>query len=188
MSEVQRIRCPWVRSDLEARYHDEEWGRPEHDDERLFELLTLEGAQAGLSWETVLKKREGYRECLHQFRVERVAEMTEDELAAVVANPGVVRHRGKIASVVGNAKAALQVQAEFGSLDKYLWSFVNGVPVVNELRTLADYVPQSEISRAMSADLMRRGFKFVGATICYAFMQATGMVNDHTVDCWCRHG
>lgn len=187
MSEEQRIRCPWVRSELEARYHDEEWGRPEHNDERLFELLTLEGAQAGLSWETVLKKRDGYRVGFYNFDIDRVAAMSPEEVAELATNPGVVRHRSKLASVITNAKAAQAVILEFGSLDAYLWSFVGGVTRVNSPETLNDYVAQSDESRAMSAALMQRGFKFVGPTICYAFMQATGMVNDHTLDCWCRN-
>lgn len=181
-----RLRCPWAGSELLAAYHDAEWGVPEHQDERLFEMLTLEGAQAGLSWETVLKKREGYRVGYHGFDIGRVATMSDEEIAALLTEPGVVRHRGKLESVRGNARAILAVQEEFGSLDAYLWSFVGGKPIVNRLRALNDYASTSPESDAMSKALKKRGFKFVGSTICYAFMQACGMVDDHTDDCWRR--
>lgn len=163
-----------------AQYHDEEWGVPEHDDTRLFEMLTLEGAQAGLSWETVLKKREGYREAFHGFDIPTVAQMTRDDVDRILLNPGVIRHRGKLESTISNAKAVLEVQKEFGSLDAYLWQFVNGTPIVNRTEVL----PKTKESDAMSKALMKRGFKFVGSTICYAFMQACGMADDHSPECW----
>jgi DNA-3-methyladenine glycosylase I len=173
-------RCSWAVSELMAKYHDEEWGVPEHDDDRLFEMLILEGAQAGLNWETVLKKRESYREAFHNFSISRVAEMTGDDVETILLNPGVIRHRGKIESTISNARAALKVQEEFGSLDAYLWSFVDGKPIVNRTEVL----PSTPVSDAMSKSLKKRGFKFVGSTICYAFMQACGMADDHSPDCF----
>ncbi|AIE84012.1 DNA-3-methyladenine glycosylase i [Fimbriimonas ginsengisoli Gsoil 348] len=167
-------------SDLMARYHDEEWGIPCHDDDRLFEMLSLEGAQAGLSWETVLKKREGYRQEYHGFRIARVAEMTPDDVERILQNPGVIRHRGKLESVVSNAKAVIEIQREYGSLSTYLWSFVGNAPIVNRESALAS-TPESD---AMSKALKKRGFKFVGSTIVYAFMQACGMADDHSPDCF----
>ncbi len=184
-----RPRCPWVgNNELMRRYHDEEWGTPVRDDDRLFEMLTLEGAQAGLSWETVLKKREGYRRGFRGFQIEAVAQMTDADVEALLLDPGVIRHRGKLASVPNNARAALAVQAEFGSLDAFLWSFVGGQSIVRDLRSLDDYPTKSAESDAMSKALLKRGFRFVGSTTCYAFMQACGMVDDHTVDCWRRVG
>lgn len=177
-------RCPWCGTDpLYVRYHDEEWGVPEHDDHRLFELLTLEGAQAGLSWITVLRKRERYRELFHNFDPERVVRMTPRALGKVLEDPGIIRHRGKVESTVSNARAVLAVQDEFGSLDRYLWDFVDGDPLQPGRRRM-DRVPAStDTSERLSRELKRRGFRFVGATICYAFMQAGGLVNDHLVDC-----
>jgi DNA-3-methyladenine glycosylase I len=182
-----RNRCPWVgKNELMIRYHDEEWGQPVHDDDRLFEMLSLEGAQAGLSWETVLKKREGYRRLFHGFEIARVAAMTPADVEAMLQDPGVIRHRGKLESVLTNARATMAVQAELGSLDAFLWSFVGGAPIVRDVRGMGDYPTKTAESDAMSKALLKRGFRFVGSTTCYAFMQACGMVNDHTVDCWRR--
>jgi DNA-3-methyladenine glycosylase I len=178
-------RCPWAGDDaLYQRYHDEEWGVPQHDDHRLFELITLEGAQAGLSWITVLRKREHYRKVFHGFDPERVVRMTPRVLAKALEDPGIIRHRGKVESTVSNARAVLAIQQAFGSLDSYLWSFVGGQPVVNAPKSMADVPATTAASDALSADLKSRGFRFVGSTICYALMQATGMVNDHLVSCF----
>jgi DNA-3-methyladenine glycosylase I len=180
-------RCAWPKSDLDIAYHDAEWGVPVHDDQVLFEFLTLEGAQAGLSWSTILKKREHYRRAFDGFDPERVARFTPARVERLVADPGIVRHRGKIESTVSNAKRFLDVQREFGSFDSYVWQFVGGAPRVNHWRTLRDIPARTPESDALSKDLARRGFRFVGSTICYAFMQAVGMVNDHTTDCF-RYG
>ena len=180
------MRCSWARTPLSIAYHDLEWGVPVHDDNLLFEFLTLEGAQAGLSWETILKKRDGYRQAFAGFDPTLVAKFGPAQVARLLRNPGIVRNRLKIASTVGNAKAFLAVQHEFGSFDAYVWSFVGGTPRVNRRRTLGQVPPRTPQSDALSRDLLGRGFKFVGSTICYAFMQAVGMVNDHTVDCF-RH-
>ena len=177
-------RCSWPSTELDIRYHDEEWGVPVHDDLVFFEFLTLEGAQAGLSWSTILKKREGYREAFAGFDPVRVARFTEAKVERLVTNSGIVRHRQKIASVVTNARAFLAVQKEEGSFDAYVWRFVGGSPKVNERRGLGDIEARTAESDALSKDLTRRGFKFVGSTICYAFMQATGLVNDHLVSCF----
>ena len=177
-------RCSSARTPLGIAYHDAEWGVPVHDDRTLFEFLTLEGAQAGLSWETILKKREAYREAFAGFDPESVARFTERQVERLLRNPGIVRNRLKIDSTVRNAKAFLAVQDEFGSFDAYFWRFVDGKTRVNRWRSL-DVVPaRTTESDALSRDLLRRGFKFVGSTICYAFMQAVGLVNDHTVDCF----
>ncbi len=181
-----RSRCSWPKSPLDIAYHDAEWGVPVHDDRVLFELLTLEGAQAGLSWSTILKKRESYRDAFEGFDAERVARFTAKRVERLLANPGIVRHRGKIESTISNAKSFLAVQREFGSFDRYVWQFVGGSPRMNEWRTLRDIPPRSPESDALSKDLKKRGFRFVGSTICYAFMQAVGMVNDHTTDCFRR--
>jgi DNA-3-methyladenine glycosylase I len=181
-------RCPWVdlrKADYIA-YHDQEWGVPVHDDRRLFEFLTLESAQAGLSWYTVLRKREHYRLAFDQFDPEKVARYDEQHMASLLANPGIIRNRQKVAAAVHNARRFLEVQEAFGSFATYMWQFVDGKPMVNALRTLSDYAATSPESEAMSKDLRQRGFKFVGPTICYAHMQATGMVNDHTLDCFRR--
>ena len=183
-SKGARQRCPWPKSELDVAYHDAEWGVPVHDDRVLFEFLTLEGAQAGLSWSTILKKRENYRHAFDGFDPECVARFTPRRVERLLADPGIVRHRGKIESTVSNAKAFLDVQGEFGSFDRYAWQFVDGVPRVNHWRTLRDIPPRAPESDALSADLKRRGFRFVGPTVCYAFMQAVGMVNDHTTDCF----
>ena len=179
------IRCEWCGDDpLYVAYHDEEWGTPVHDDRRLYEFLVLEGAQAGLSWLTILKKREHYCTAFDGFEIERVARYTEDDVARLLADPGIVRNRRKIESAIRNARAALEVREAFGSLDAYLWRFVGGRPIQNAFRSMADIPAKTEISEAMSRDLKKRGFSFVGPTICYAHMQATGMVNDHVVDCF----
>ncbi len=178
-------RCEWAGgSELMLRYHDEEWGAPVHDDRTHFEFLILEGAQAGLSWETVLKKRENYRAAFDAFDPAKVARYGEADVARLLADAGIIRNRAKVAAAIGNAKAFLDVQREFGSFDSYVWPFVGGEPLKNSFRSLAQLPAQTEQSDAMSKDLKRRGFKFVGPTICYAFMQAVGMVNDHTTDCF----
>jgi len=178
------MRCPWSLTDhLSRRYHDTEWGVPSHDDRHLFEMLMLEGAQAGLSWITILRKRAAYRTAFDRFDPRRVARFDARRQRALLANPGIVRNRLKIAAAVANARAFLEVQREFGSFDAYVWPFVGGRPRVNRPRTLHDVPPRSAESEALSRDLARRGFRFVGPTICYAFMQAVGMVNDHLVTC-----
>ncbi len=176
-------RCTWPTKPLDIAYHDAEWGVPLHDDRALFELLILEGAQAGLSWSTVLAKRENYRRAFDQFDVEKIARYGATKVAALLADPGIVRNRLKIAATITNAKAFLAVQREFGSFDRYLWAFVGGRPIVNHPRSMKDIPTRSTESDALSRDLLKRGFKFVGTTICYAFMQANGMVNDHLVTC-----
>jgi len=181
---IAPARCAWARSDLMARYHDEEWGVPLHDDRALFEFIVLEGAQAGLSWETILRKREAYRAAFDHFDAEAVARYGEAEVARLLADAGIVRNRAKIAAAIGNARATLAVREEFGSFDAYIWRFVGGRPKVNAWRTLAELPARTAESDALSKDLKRRGFAFVGSTICYAHMQATGMVNDHTTDCF----
>ena len=180
-------RCTWVSKDLLYQdYHDKEWGVPVHDDRLLFEFLILEGAQAGLSWYTVLRKRENYRLAFDNFDAVKVARYDDQKVQELLANPGIIRNRAKVAAAIGNARSFLAVQEEFGSFDAYIWRFVDGRPIVNELRSFADYHATSRESDAMSKDLLKRGFKFVGSTICYAHMQATGMVNDHTMDCFRR--
>ena len=184
---IQPIRCAWCGDDpLYQAYHDQEWGVPLHDDQALFELLTLEGAQAGLSWITVLRKRENYRQAFAGFDPAVVARFTEADQAALLANPGIIRNRLKIASTIDNARAFLAIQAEFGSFDAWLWRFVDGQPIQNSLRSLADAPACTPLSDQLSKALKQRGFRFVGSTICYAFMQAAGLVNDHIVDCF-RH-
>ena len=179
-------RCPWCGSDpLYMSYHDLEWGVPLHDDTRLFEMLTLEGAQAGLSWLTILRKREGYRRAFAEFDIKKVALFTDEDKTRFMADSGIVRNRLKISATITNARAALEVQSEFGSLDNYLWSFVGGVPIINSWKSMSEIPASSPLSDLMSKDLKRRGFRFVGSTICYAFMQATGMINDHLTDCCC---
>jgi len=176
-------RCEWAVDPLNAVYHDNEWGKPVHDDKVLFEFLTLEGAQAGLSWLTVLKKREAYRKAFAGFDPKKVAKFDKKKEAALLKNEGIVRNRLKISSTVSNAKNFLAVQKEFGSFDKYIWSFVGGKPLAKRRRTLRDIPAKSPESDAMSKDLKKRGFRFVGTTICYAFMQACGLVDDHTDHC-----
>ena len=179
------LRCPWPGDDpLYVAYHDEEWGVPVHDDRHLFEMLILEGAQAGLSWITVLRKRDAYRAAFDGFDAAKIARYSEARVGKLMLNPGIVRNRLKIAGTVKNAKAFLAVQKEFGSFDSYLWGFVNGAPKVNRPRSMADVRPTTPESDAMSKDMKRRGFTFVGSTICYAFMQAVGMVDDHVTGCF----
>lgn len=183
---INTTRCAWAQTPLSIAYHDAEWGSPAHEDRTLFEFLVLEGAQAGLSWEIILKKRKEYRTAFAGFDPAKVARFKRDRIARLLRNPGVVRNRLKINSAVTNAKAFLEVQREFGSFDTYVWAFVGGRPRVNAWRSLKE-IPSSTVeSDALSRDLSKRGFKFVGSTICYAFMQAVGMVNDHTVDCFRR--
>lgn len=180
-------KCSWALSTpLEERYHDLEWGVPVHDDRLLFELLILEGAQAGLSWVTILKKREEYRKAFDNFEASLVARFDHNKINSLLANPGIVRNKLKVNAVVINAAAFLDVQESFGSFDEYIWLFVDGRPFHNAWKTHADIPASTRLSELMSKDLKKRGFKFVGSTICYAFMQATGMMNDHTIDCF-RH-
>jgi DNA-3-methyladenine glycosylase I len=181
---AELIRCPWVHDESSRLYHDEEWGVPVHDDRTLFEFLILEGAQAGLSWSTILNKRDNYRRAFDGFDPQRVARYDQRKIKQLLANPGIVRNRLKIASSVENAKAFLRVQKEFGSFDRYLWQFVGGKPRVYGRKSLRQVPARTPESDALSKDLKHRGFKFVGSTICYAFMQAVGMVNDHLVDCF----
>lgn len=178
------IRCSWASNELAIAYHDEEWGVPVHDDQKLFEFLVLEGAQAGLSWDTILRKREHYRRVFDGFDPVRVAKYGERKLASLLADPGIIRNRLKIRSAVQNARAFLAVQREFGSFDRYVWAFVGGAPIVNQRETHGEVPARTPESDALSKDLSRRGFNFVGSTICYAFMQAVGLVNDHVVDCF----
>ena len=177
-------RCRWAATDLSIPYHDTEWGVPLHDDQRLFEFLILEGAQAGLSWETILKKRDTYRAAFDDFDPARVARYTTRKVEKLLADPGIVRNRLKVESAVSNAKAFLEVQKEHGSFDAYVWRFVDGKPRVNTWNALGQVPASTSQSDAMSKDLKKRGFRFVGSTICYAFMQATGMVNDHATNCF----
>ena len=179
-------RCGWAKTDLSIAYHDNEWGVPVHDDRRLFEFLVLEGAQAGLSWETILRKREAYRTAFDNFEIQTVAAYGARKVEQLLANAGIVRNRLKIAAAITNAQAALVARKEFGSLDAYLWSFVDGRPRTNHWRSPAQVPARTAEAEAMSRDLLKRGFRFVGPTICYAFMQAVGMVNDHLVTCF-RH-
>lgn len=176
-------RCPWARKPLDITYHDTEWGVPVHDDRVRFEFLTLEGAQAGLSWSTILAKREHYRDAFLQWDVERIARLSASDVEVLLQNAGIVRNRMKVQSVVRNAQAFLNMQAEFGSFDQYIWRFVDGTPRVNHWTDHGDVPARTSESDAMSKDLLARGFKFVGSTICYAYMQATGMVNDHLTQC-----
>ncbi len=183
-----KTRCDWGRSNaLMQAYHDEEWGVPLHDDRALFEFLILEGAQAGLSWQTVLNKRDSYRKAFDNFDPAKVARYTAKRVEKLLANPGIIRNRLKVASSVSNAKAVLAVQREFGSFDAYVWQFVGGKPKKNSFKSMSRVPATTAESDAFSKDLKKRGFRFVGSTICYAFMQATGMVNDHTTSCF-RHG
>jgi len=181
-------RCPWAGTDpLYVAYHDNSWGVPEHDDRMLFEMLILEGAQAGLSWLTILKKRENYRKAFDRFEAKRIAAYDGRKVKRLLADPGIVRNRLKIAATVQNAKALLEVQKEFGSFEAYIWQFTGGKTIINAWTSLQQVPAKTTESDAMSKDLTKRGFKFVGSTICYAFMQATGMVNDHLVDCFRYH-
>ena len=178
------VRCEWARNDLAIHYHDHEWGVPQHDDRALFELLILEGAQAGLSWDTILRKRENYRAAFDGFEAKKIARYDRGKIQALLRDEGIVRNRLKIAAAVQNARAFLEVQKEHGSFDRYVWQFVGGKPRINAWRTIKSLPSHTAESDAMSEDLKQRGFTFVGSTICYAFIQATGMVNDHIVDCF----
>lgn len=177
------VRCPWARDPLEIDYHDREWGRPEHDDRKLWEMLVLEGMQAGLSWLTVLRKREHMRAVLDGFDPEKMAAYDEAKRAELLADPGVIRNRAKIRALTTNAQAFLRVQKEFGTFDRYLWAFVDGRPVINSWPQMSDAPSETPLSQALSRDLKKRGFTFVGSTICYAYLQAVGLVNDHVRDC-----
>jgi DNA-3-methyladenine glycosylase I len=179
------MRCQWaINHQLEQDYHDIEWGVPVYDDQKLFEILTLEGAQAGLSWLTVLKKRKNYNQLFSNFEIEIVANYTDKQISEILQNPGIIRHKLKINSVVTNAKCILKTQKEYDSFAKYIWSFVDFKPIDNAYKIPGEVPSETEISKRMSKDLKKRGFKFVGSTICYAFMQASGMVNDHTTNCF----
>jgi DNA-3-methyladenine glycosylase I len=183
MSEV--FRCPWcLKFEQYIQYHDEEWGVPVHDDRVHFEFLILEGAQAGLSWSTILKKREGYRKNFADFDPEKVARFTEKRLEKILKDPGIVRNKLKVNAAVNNARQFIKVQNEFGSFDKYIWSFVDHKPIINKRKSLSDIPATTKESDSLSKDLIKRGFKFVGSTVIYAHMQACGLVNDHLVDCW----
>jgi DNA-3-methyladenine glycosylase I len=177
-------RCDWATNELSIAYHDQEWGAPVHDDRGLFEFLILEGAQAGLSWDTILKKRESYRAAFDNFDAHKIARYNAKKVERLLADPGIIRNRLKVAAAIQNAKCFLEVQQERGSFDAYLWQFVGGVPKQNAWRSHGEVPPKTDESDAMSKELRRRGFKFVGSTICYALMQATGMVNDHLVTCF----
>jgi DNA-3-methyladenine glycosylase I len=182
---VTVTRCEWSGTDpLSIAYHDEEWGVPVHDDRRLFEFLVLEGAQAGLSWITILRKRESYRRALHDFDFERIARYTDDDVARLMGDSGIVRNRLKIGSVIRNARAVLEIREQHGSLDAFLWRYTGGIPLRNDRQNMSDVPATTKQSDQMSRDLRKRGFTFAGSTICYAFMQAVGMVNDHTTDCF----
>jgi DNA-3-methyladenine glycosylase I len=179
-------RCSWAEgSEAERAYHDHEWGIPVYDDQKLFEMLVLESAQAGLSWSTILNKREGYREAFDNFDARKIADYGEEKRLELLGNPGIVRNRLKINSTISNARLFLEIQEEEGSFSDYIWSFVGGEPIQNKWRKMSDVPATTAESDAMSKALKKRGFKFVGSTICYAYMQATGMVNDHLVDCFC---
>jgi len=178
------VRCEWATEEPNLSYHDKEWGRPEHDDQKLFEFLILEGAQAGLSWVTILKRREGYRKAFSNFDAKKVAKYNQKQIAKLIKDESIIRNRLKITSAVNNAKQFLKVKQEFGTFDKYIWSFVDYKPIKNKFKKLSDLPAFTLISEKMSKDLKKRGFNFVGPTICYALMQAIGMVNDHTSGCF----
>ncbi len=178
------VRCEWATEEPNLSYHDKEWGRPEHDDQKLFEFLILEGAQAGLSWITILKRREGYRKAFSNFDAKKVAKYNQKQIAKLIKDESIIRNRLKITSAVNNAKHFLKVKQEFGTFDKYIWSFVDHKPIKNKFKKLSDLPAFTLISEKMSKDLKKRGFNFVGPTICYALMQAIGMVNDHTSGCF----
>jgi DNA-3-methyladenine glycosylase I len=181
----QKTRCSWcLKDELYQTYHDEEWGVPQHDDRHLFEMICLEGAQAGLSWYTILSKRENYRKAFDHFDANKIAKYNNAKVEKLLQDAGIVRNRLKVNAFISNAKAFLAVQKEFGTFDAYIWQFVGGKPIVNRLKGMQDVQAKTPISDAMSKDLLKRGFKFVGSTICYAFMQAVGMVDDHFDECW----
>ncbi|MDF2422892.1 MAG: DNA-3-methyladenine glycosylase I [Nitrosopumilus sp.] len=177
-------RCLWAKDEPNTTYHDEEWGAPQHDDQKLFEFLILEGAQAGLSWTTILKRREGYRKAFSNFDAKKVSKYTQKHVEKLLQDESIIRNKLKIHSAINNAKEFLKIQSEFGSFDNYLWGFVNHNPIKNKFKKLSDLPASTEISEKLSKDLKKRGFNFVGPTICYALMQAIGMVNDHTSDCF----
>ena len=180
-----KIRCAWcLKSELYMRYHDEEWGKPVHEDRIHFEFMILEGAQAGLSWSTILNKRDGYRKNFAAFDPEKVARFTQKRIEKILLDPGIVRNRLKVQAAVTNAKQFLKIQKEFGSFDRYIWNFVNGIPIVNKRKSLTNIPPTTKESNALSKDLIKRGFKFVGSTVIYAHMQACGLANDHLMECW----
>jgi len=182
------LRCAWAGDDeFYRRYHDVEWGRPEHGDGKLFEMLVLEGMQAGLSWITILRKRENFHSAFDNFDIDKILQYGEDKIAALLLDPGIIRNRLKIQSVITNAKAFREVQREYGSFDAFLWSYVNNEPIRNHWRAMSEVPAKTDLSDRISRDLKKRGFKFVGSTIIYAFMQAVGMVNDHTTDCFVYH-
>lgn len=182
-------RCNWAqKNELMAKYHDEEWGRPLHDDQKLFEFLILEGMQAGLSWQTILNKREAFREAFDNFNPEIVADYDDDKVNELMNNAGIIRNKAKILACINNAKRFIEVESEYGSFDQYIWKFVDYKPVINQFRELKELPAKTTLSDTISADLKKRGFKFIGSTIIYAHMQATGMVNDHLVHCFCHAG
>ena len=184
---MEKIRCSWCeKDDLYRNYHDEEWGVPMYDDQKIFEYLVLESFQAGLSWYTILKKREKFRAAFDDFNYKKIAQYNEEKIAQLMQDAGIVRNRLKILATVNNSQRFLEVQQEFGTFSKYIWSFVDGKPIVNHPKTLKDVPAPSEISDSLAKDLKKRGFKFLGSTVMYAHMQATGMVNDHVADCHCR--
>ena len=177
-------RCQWAKDDLMIKYHDTEWGVPVHDDKKLFEMLILEGAQAGLSWSTILKRRKTYQKAFANFNPDKVAKFSKKDIIRLLQDEGIIRNKLKISSAINNANQFLKIQKEFGSFDKYVWSFVNGKPIVNKFKKLSDLPASTPLSDKLSKDLKKRGFNFVGSTICYAFMQSVGMVNDHTRNCF----
>lgn len=179
-----RTRCRWAKDDLNIEYHDNEWGKPQHDDRKLFEFLILEGAQAGLTWTTILKRRDGYRKAFSDFDPVKVSKYTEKHIKNLLNNPEIIRNKLKINSAINNAKLFIKIQKEYGSFDKFIWSFVNHTTIINNFKCLSDIPASTDISKKMSDELKKYGFSFVGPTICYAFMQAVGMVNDHTCDCF----
>ena len=185
---MEKIRCSWCeKDDLYRAYHDNEWGKPVYDDETIFEFLVLESFQAGLSWYTILKKRENFKEAFDDFDYNKIAAYSDEKAEELMQNSGIIRNRLKILATVNNAKRFMEVQEEFGTFSKYIWSFVNGKPIINHPQTLKDVPATSEISDALAKDLKKRGFKFLGSTVVYAHMQATGMVNDHLINCWVRN-
>ncbi|HEX8270535.1 MAG TPA: DNA-3-methyladenine glycosylase I [Flavobacterium sp.] len=182
-----KIRCAWCGNDpLYQKYHDEEWGVPVYDDRKLFEFLVLETFQAGLSWITILRKRENFRKAFDSFEYEKVAKYSEEKIHELLLDPGIIRNKLKVRAAVSNAQAFIKVQEEFGTFSKYIWGFTDGKPIINTLRTLKEIQPTTPLSDTISKDLKKRGFKFVGSTVVYAHMQATGMVNDHVADCWTK--
>lgn len=183
---MEKIRCNWVSNDeLYIKYHDEEWGKPVYDDKVLFEFLVLESFQAGLSWITILKKRENFRKAFDNFNDKKIVKYSDAKIEELMQNEGIIRHRGKIEATINNARVFQEIQKEFGSFSVYLWNYVNGKPIDNKLKNIKDAVAKTEISDALAKDLKKRGFKFMGSTTVYAFMQAVGMVNDHVISCFC---